>query len=38
MSLKTRLPALKDRLLALLARVLAPMHPTNKSGNNMSQR
>lgn len=29
---------LRDRLLELLARILAPMHPTNASGNNVSQR
>lgn len=28
----------KDRLLALVAKVIAPMHPTNPSGNNLSQR
>lgn len=35
---KELLSRLRRRLLDLLARVIAPMHPTNKSGNNMSQR
>lgn len=29
---------LRERLLELLARLFAPMHPTNASGNNVSQR
>lgn len=35
---KELLTRLRRRLLDVLARVLAPMHPTNKSGNNVSQR
>lgn len=30
--------SLRDRILRLLARLVTPMHPTNASGNNMSQR
>lgn len=29
---------LRARILELLARLVTPMHPTNASGNNMSQR
>lgn len=37
-SWKDRLRPLKGRLLDLLARVVVPLHPTNKSGNNASTR
>lgn len=30
--------SLRARLLALLAKLVSPMHRTNSSGNNMSQR
>lgn len=31
-------PSLRQRILSILARIIAPMHRTNASGNNMSQR
>jgi hypothetical protein len=30
--------SLRERVMAALARVAAPMHPTNASGNNRSMR
>jgi len=35
---RSSLRDLRRRLIDLLARVIAPMHPTNASGNNQSQR